>query len=109
MAEAREGQEAALPDLGKVGPFLQAVGLELDEVDGRRMTGHAELSADHHTPWGMVHGGVYTTIIESVASTGASGAVRERGQFAVGVNNPPDFLRSMAAGRVEVVGEPLSQ
>jgi 1,4-dihydroxy-2-naphthoyl-CoA hydrolase len=106
MAEA---QQAALPDLGKVGPFLQAVGLELEEVDGRRVAGHAELSADHHTPWGVVHGGVYTTIIESVASIGASAAVRERGQFAVGVNNTTDFLRSMTAGRVDVVGDPLSQ
>jgi uncharacterized protein (TIGR00369 family) len=68
-----------------------------------------ELGPDQHTPWGVVHGGAYTTAIESLASLGASSAVFEKGQFAVGVNNNTDFLRSMVAGKVEMVARPLFQ
>jgi uncharacterized protein (TIGR00369 family) len=91
------------------GAWIQDHGLVLDEISGTRVTAHIELSARHWTPWGVVHGGVYTTAIESVASVGASAAVVEQGQFAVGVNNTTDFLRSMREGAVDIVAEPVLQ
>ena len=57
----------------------------------------------------MVHGGLYCAVIESAASIGASTAVADRGQFAVGVNNSTDFVRPMTAGRLDVVAEPIQQ
>src|SRR5258708_8269623 len=96
-------------DLPPAGAWLEALGMILDEISGRRVTAHAALSPQHHTPWGVVHGGIYPTLIESVASVGASAAVFERGEFAVGVNNATDFLRSMRAGRVDIVAEPVIQ
>jgi 1,4-dihydroxy-2-naphthoyl-CoA hydrolase len=89
--------------------FIAASGFEVTEISGNRVVGHVELGPDHHTPWGVVHGGVYCTVIESAASIGASAAVVDRGQFAVGVNNQTDFLRPMQAGRVEVIAEPIQQ
>ncbi|HEY7781645.1 MAG TPA: PaaI family thioesterase [Ktedonobacterales bacterium] len=91
------------------GAWLQGLGLVFDEISGTRATAHLDLGSEHHTPWGVVHGGVYTTAIESVASVGASAAVVALGQFAVGVNNSTDFLRSMRVGRVDVVAEPVIQ
>ena len=91
------------------GVWLQTLGLVFEEISGTRVTAHLDLGSQHHTPWGVVHGGVYTTAIESVASVGASIAVYERGQFAVGVNNSTDFLRSMREGRVDIVAEPVIQ
>lgn len=91
------------------GAWLQGLGLVFDQISGTQVTAHLDLGPRHHTPWGVVHGGVYTTVIESVASVGASAAVFARGQFAVGVNNSTDFLRSMHAGRVDVVAEPIIQ
>jgi 1,4-dihydroxy-2-naphthoyl-CoA hydrolase len=96
-------------NLPPAGAWLQEQGLVLDEISGTRVTAHLELGPQHHTPWGVVHGGVYTTAIESVASVGASAAVFAHGQFAVGVNNSTDFLRSMRAGQVEIVAEPVIQ
>lgn len=96
-------------DLPSDSAFLQAAGLVLDEVSGTRVTGHIDLGRDHHTPWGVVHGGVYTTAVESAASVGASAAVQDRGQFAVGVHNSTDFLRSSTGERVDVVAEPLQE
>ena len=98
-----------LAELPPAGTWLQAHGLTLSEVSGARVTAHIELGTQHHTPWGVVHGGVYTTAIETVASVGASLAVRERGEFAVGVDQSADFLRSMRDGRVDIVAEPVVQ
>jgi uncharacterized protein (TIGR00369 family) len=99
----------AFASLPPSGAWIHDHGLVLDEISGTRVIAHIELGARHHTPWGVVHGGVYTTAIESVASVGASAAVFERGQFAVGVNNATDFLRSMREGTVDIIAEPVIQ
>jgi len=88
---------------------MRAAGLHLTEVGGNRVTGWIDLHSEHHTPWGVVHGGALSTAVETAASIGASAAVRERGEFAVGVHNATDFLRPMTHGRVEVVAAPLFQ
>ena len=102
---------ADLPDvdLASTSRFAAASGFEPAEISGTRVTGTVELGPDQHTPWGVVHGGVYCTVIESAASIGASAAVAPHGQFAVGVNNNTDFIRAMTAGRVDVVAEPVQQ
>ncbi|MGZ4509708.1 MAG: PaaI family thioesterase [Blastococcus sp.] len=102
---------ADLPDvdLSASSRFTAASGFTPVEMTGTRVTGVLELGPDQHTPWGVVHGGVYCTVIESAASIGASAAVVDRGQFAVGVNNNTDFLRPMTSGRLDVVAEPVQQ
>ena len=42
-------------------------------------------------------------------SVGASTAVADKGQFAVGVHNATDFLRAMTEGRVDVEAVPVQQ
>ena len=98
-----------LPNLNRLSAFLDALGMDFQTVEPNRVVAWMELGPDHHTPWGVVHGGAYTTAIESVASVGASLAVLDRGQFAVGVNNNTDFLRPLVRGRVQVVAEPVHQ
>ena len=89
--------------------FVRVAGLDFEEIDGKGVRGWIELDERHHTPWGVVHGGVYATAVESAASVGASAAVKERGQFAVGVSNSTEFLRPMKEGRVDVIAEPVMQ
>jgi uncharacterized protein (TIGR00369 family) len=89
--------------------FVAASGFVVDEVSDIRVRGHVELGPDHHTPWGVVHGGLYATIVESAGSAGASHAVSERGEFAVGVHNATDFLRQATGGRALVEAEALHQ
>jgi 1,4-dihydroxy-2-naphthoyl-CoA hydrolase len=109
-ATGQQSKDSPMPaDLPPAGAWLQDHGLVLDHISGTRVTAHIELSARHHTPWGVVHGGIYTTAIESVASVGASVAVRERGEFAVGVDQSADFLRAMREGVVDIVAEPVIQ
>ena len=89
--------------------FLRGLPLEFQSIEPTRVVGSMQLGPDQHAPWGVVHGGAYTTAIESVASVGASMAVLNRGQFAVGVNNNTDDLRPLVAGKVLVVPEPAQQ
>jgi uncharacterized protein (TIGR00369 family) len=98
-----------LADLPPAGVWIQDLGLEIEELSGTRVSAHLDLGARHRTPWGVVHGGVYTTAIETLASLGASAAVFDRGEFAVGLNNSTDFLRATTEGRVRLDAEPLIQ
>jgi hypothetical protein len=79
-------------DLAAASPFVAAMKVEVTEASGFRVAGHVGLGPDQHTPWGVVHGGVYCSVVESAASIGARSAVLEHGQFAVGVNNNSKFL-----------------
>jgi 1,4-dihydroxy-2-naphthoyl-CoA hydrolase len=97
------------PDLENASAFMAATGLRLTHVGPDRVEGVLDLGPEHHTPWGVVHGGVYSAAIESAASIGASAAAAERGQIAVGINNNTDFLRSMSSGRVTVTATPAQQ
>jgi 1,4-dihydroxy-2-naphthoyl-CoA hydrolase len=106
---AAAGPSLAAGSLEEASAFLRAAGLVVDEVTSVRVTGHLQLGPDHHTPWGIVHGGVYTTAIESAASIGASTAVRDQGLVAVGLTNSTHFLRSLTAGRVKLEAAVLSQ
>jgi uncharacterized protein (TIGR00369 family) len=89
--------------------FVASAGLVVDEVGPDRVAGHIDLDSRHHTPWGIVHGGVYSSAVESAASIGATTAVADRGQVAVGLTNTTHFLRSLSAGRVAVKAVALYQ
>jgi 1,4-dihydroxy-2-naphthoyl-CoA hydrolase len=96
-------------DLTAASAFVASTKFDVTEATGSRVTGTVDLGPDQHTPWGVVHGGLYCTVIESAASIGASAAVVDRGQFAVGVNNNTDFLRACTQERLDVVAEPVQQ
>ena len=102
---------AELPDvsLDTAPAFLRAAGLEVGEATATRVTGTIAAGPEHHTPWGVVHGGVYTTAVESACSIGASLAVIDRGEYAVGLSNHTDFLRPHREGELRVTATPVQQ
>jgi len=91
------------------GAAIDAMGLEVDELSGTRVVGHMQLGPDHHTPWGIVHGGVYAAAVESAASLGATAALADRGMVAVGLTNTTHFLRPLTAGLLTVRAVALNQ
>ncbi len=57
---------------------------------------------------GIVHGGVYCSIIESMASVAAyTWLAANGGGNVVGVNNNTDFLRAISTGMVYGIAEPV--
>lgn len=89
--------------------FMRLLGLSFEEMSPERVVAFFETGPEHHQPWGLVHGGVFTAAIETAATTGAYYAVKDKGQLSVGVNNVTDFLRPYQQGRLRVVAEPLHQ
>ena len=83
-------------------PFMALLEIEFDDVSSTRVTGSIAADERHHQPWGLVHGGIYATAVETFATTGAFEAVKDRGQEVVGVSNTTDFLRPHRSGRLEV-------
>src|SRR5437764_3064422 len=89
--------------------LLKLLDVEFDEITPTRVRGSVAADERHHQPWGIVHGGLYTTTIETFATIGAFEAVRDRDQQAVGVSNATDFLRPHRTGRLQVVAVPIQQ
>jgi len=89
--------------------LMELTDIKFDEVTATRVSGSVAADERHHQPWGIIHGGLYTTVIESFAATGAFETVKDRGQRAVGVSNATDFLRPHRTGRLQVVAVPIQQ
>lgn len=82
--------------------------IELREADAERAVGRIVIADHHHQPYGVVHGGVYCTLVETLASTGAAVWAMEQGMVGcVGVHNATDFLRSVRQGTIEGVATPI--
>lgn len=79
--------------------------LELTPDGGRaQLTIHDKLLQ----PWGIVHGGVYCSIVESLASVSGHIWLSENGGgTVVGVNNNTDFLRAIGTGTVTAISQPI--
>jgi len=101
--------ERGLPNFEHLSPFVAALGMEFDSIEPTRVVARIDLGPNQHTPWGVVHGGVYTTAVESACSIGASLAVRDRGEYAVGLANTTDFLRPHVEGELHVTATPIQQ
>jgi 1,4-dihydroxy-2-naphthoyl-CoA hydrolase len=88
-------------------PFTDLLGLEWDLLSPGRVEAHLDVRGDHHQPYGIVHGGVYCSVVETLASVGAALHVLGDGKVVVGVSNQTDFLRAHRTGRLTAVGTPL--
>ena len=98
-----------MTDLTGASELLRLLEIDFEEVGSTRVKGSIAADERHHQPWGLVHGGLYTTAIESFATVGAYEAVKDRDQQAVGVSNITDFLRPHRTGRLQVVAVAVQQ
>ena len=83
-----------------------ALGIRVEELSARRVVAYIDIDERHQQPYGIVHGGVWASVVESVGSHGAALAAREiTGEMAVvGISNATDFLRPHRRGRVRATG-----
>jgi uncharacterized protein (TIGR00369 family) len=80
--------------------FDALVGYEIDELTELDVRGHLDVRADVKQPFGLVHGGVYASIAESMASLGTAAVVLDDGDVASGLSNQTSFLRPVTEGRI---------
>jgi len=88
--------------------WARHLGIEMLEVTPSRVRARLDAGPRHHQPMGILNGGVWCSIVETVASYGAGVAALTRGQRGVvGIANSTDFLRSHSAGELLAEGTPL--
>lgn len=85
----------------------EVLGIRWGDFSLAQITATVEIDERHHQPYGIVHGGVWCAIIESMASFGAAlhGLVLDK--LVVGVSNSTDFLRSHRDGPIDGVATPV--
>jgi 1,4-dihydroxy-2-naphthoyl-CoA hydrolase len=87
-----------------ISPLDRYLGLHISHADGRRVDASIQIGDRHWQAHGIVHGGVYCTVIETVASIGAS-LQAGLGRQVVGISNRTTFIRAISAGRISISGE----
>lgn len=85
----------------------RTLGLAWDRIAAERGEAHLDVVPAHHQPSGIVHGGVWCSVVESMASVLATLHALRSGRVCVGVHNATDFLRPVSDGRVEGVATPV--
>jgi len=89
------------------GGFNTLVGLVFDKVTVDEVVAHVPVTPQLTQPYGLVHGGVYATIVETLASSGAALSAMARGQTTVGLENSTSFLRAIRSGTLIGTARPL--
>lgn len=81
--------------------FIGVMGLEIDELTevGLR-TARLPVTPGVCQPMGIVHGGIYAAIGETLASMGTADGVMQTGKVPLGQSNNTSFLRPVGSGTV---------
>ena len=99
---------AAQLNQASTGNFASDIGMVFESATKDRVVATVEIEAKHLQPAGIVHGGVYCTIVESLASMGAFINVADDGRMVAGIENHTSFLRSIGSGKVTGVAVPVN-
>jgi 1,4-dihydroxy-2-naphthoyl-CoA hydrolase len=83
--------------------FERLLGLELLELGEETARARLAVRDELLQPAGRVHGGVYASIAESLATWATAQAVSGEGKSAVGLSNQTSFLRPITDGTIEAV------
>ena len=86
-----------------------AMGLRFVRATSDEVIVEWEVADQHRQPYGIVHGGVHSGVIETIASVGAAIHARPRGQAVVGLENHTSFIRAVRSGVVRATARPLTR
>lgn len=75
-------------------------GLELLEFSETEVRARVAVREEIKQPMGLVHGGLYASLAESMSSLATAAAVMMEGKMAMGMANSTSFLRPITRGTV---------
>jgi 1,4-dihydroxy-2-naphthoyl-CoA hydrolase len=93
-----------LPD--EFAGFAKVLGVEFTELGADRTVLTCDITPELLQPYGILHGGVHCSLVETAASLGAALWLGDRGHV-VGVANHTNFLRAVRSGRLTAVATPI--
>jgi 1,4-dihydroxy-2-naphthoyl-CoA hydrolase len=91
------------------GGWSETMGIHFTHATADEVVAEMEIAAHHRQPYGIVHGGVHSGLIETVASVGAALAALPRGQAVVGLENHTSFLNAVREGKLLATARPLKR
>jgi 1,4-dihydroxy-2-naphthoyl-CoA hydrolase len=94
------------PGMPPISGFGETLGLTYESVGPDEVVLRLSVAPHLHQPYGIVHGGVWCSLVETAASIGAAVWLGDRGQV-VGVANHTDFLRAIREGEVTARATPI--
>jgi len=80
--------------------FDALLGHELLKCTDELVTSRLAVRDELRQPFGLVHGGVFAAIAETLASVGTAVAVVAQGNAAMGLSNQTSFLRPISSGTI---------
>jgi len=89
------------------GGFEVAMGLTFTRATPDEVACEVPVGPHLAQPYGLVHGGVYSSIVETLASVGAALFAMPKGQTTVGLENTTTFLRAVRTGKLTGIARPL--
>ena len=84
--------------------FDGLVGLRLISSTKDQTVAQFDVTPDHHQPFGLLHGGVLCTVVETVGSVSGSAWY---GGPVVGTSNHTNFLRAVRSGTLTATSTPI--
>jgi 1,4-dihydroxy-2-naphthoyl-CoA hydrolase len=106
LTAAPDGNFASAINAGASG-WNQAMGIHFIRATVDEVIAEMEIAAHHRQPYGIVHGGVHSGLVEAVASVGAALAALPRNQSVVGLENHTSFLNAVREGKLRATARPL--
>lgn len=94
---------AAITDPGALSGFDRLYGLRIVSATPEEVRARVDVGDDHKQPFGLVHGGLFAAMAESITSIGTHLGVHEDGKTAMGLSNHTSFLRPIFGGAVHAV------
>ncbi len=91
------------------GGFNTAMGLRFVRATRDEVVAELTVGENHSQPYGIVHGGVHTGIIETVCSVGAAIDAQSDGRTVVGLENSTSFLRAARSGVLRFTARPITR
>jgi 1,4-dihydroxy-2-naphthoyl-CoA hydrolase len=87
--------------------WVKEMGIRILEATPERVTCEWEVTDKHHQGYGIVHGGVHSGVVETLASIGA--ALAARPSRVVGLENSTSFIRAVRSGSLHAAARPITR
>ena len=84
--------------------FDRLYGLEIVSISDEEVVARVAVRDEILQPAGLVHGGVFASMAESMTSIATWVSVHEEGKTAMGQSNQTSFLRPIVAGTIHATG-----
>ena len=107
-ADSPEKNAAAIDEMHR-GTWAGQMGIRVLRASRDEVVAEIDVRPEHRQPYGIVHGGVHSGVVETLASVGAAIDALAHGKAVVGLENHTSFVRAVREGKLHAVAKPLTR